>query len=106
MFSSISQILVIETNNPRTFLKLGVGPFKLQALTAFVEEVQLQNITGTHFQSLTNNILEFWIFGDNCWPISIAECIFAVVHHRRVVVRDSVSGAVFIANFYKIMLST
>lgn len=100
------KISVTETNNPKTFLKLDVGPFKLQALTAFVEEVQLQNITGTHFQSLTNNILEFWIFGDNCWPISIAECIFAVVHHWRVVVRDSVGGAVFFANFYKIKLCT
>lgn len=43
-----------------------VGPFKLKALTAFVEVVQLMNIHVTHVQSLTNNILVLWVFGDNC----------------------------------------
>lgn len=82
-----------------------VGAFKLQTLTAFVEKVQLQNITGTHFPSLTNNILKFGVFGDNCWPGSFAECIFFVVHHRRVVVRDSVGGGDFVANS-KVVLHT
>lgn len=81
------------------------GAFKPQTLTAFVEEVQLQNITGTHFPSLTNNILKFGVFGDNCWPGSFAECIFVVVHHWRVVVRDSVGGGEFVANLKVVLLT-
>ena len=85
---------------------MAAGHFKLQTLTAFVEEVQLQNITGTHFQPLTNHILERRIFGDNRWAVAISERIFAVVHHWHVVVLDSLGGALFFAFLHKIILST
>lgn len=83
------------------FLKLA-----LKALTAFVEAVQLQNIPGTHFQSLTNNILERRIFGDDRFLTAIAECILAVVHHWPEVIWDSVGGASALVNKFKIPLTT
>lgn len=42
-------------------LKLSLG---VKALTALVEDVQLQHITGTHSISLTNDVFKFGIFGD------------------------------------------
>lgn len=83
-----------------------VGALKLKALTALIEEVKLQSIPGTHVIRLTNDIQEFWIFGDHCVAFPIAECIFAIVHHWPVVVWDIVGGALFFANFYKITLET
>lgn len=97
----IWQILFTETNNTKIFLNLD-----RKALTAFVEAVQLQNITGTHFQSLTNNILERRIFGDNRFLTAIVECILVVVHHRPVVIWDSIGGASALVNKSEIVLKT
>lgn len=77
----------------QTILKLSLG---VKALTALVEDVQLQHITGTHSISLTNDVFKFGIFGDHRWPIPIAECIFAIVHNWPVIVGNSVGDATFL----------
>lgn len=59
---------------------------EMETLTAIVQTVQFLEIIITEIHSLPYNIHEVWYVSDDGGFSSISECVFAVVHHRIVVI--------------------
>lgn len=78
----------------------------METLTAIVEPVQFLEIIITEIHSLSYNIHEVWYVSDDGGFSSIPECVFAVVHHRSVVIGNIQGVWYFIIVFIEIMTCT